>query len=178
MSTWWSGWSGTGRVVLDAVGAYAAVVVILRVSGKRTLAKLNAFDFVVTIALGSVLASVITSGEVPLLSGVLAVALLAGLQAAVAAVAARSSTLHRAVTSRPVALVRDGRIHDDALASQRVSRTELAAAARRHGLSDFADAALVVLETDGSISVLTEPPTPEVLGEVDARGVAGRNGPS
>ena len=70
------GWSGLGRVALSAALAYLALVVFLRFSGKRTLTKLNAFDLVVTIALGSVLASVITSRSVPLAEGVFALFLL------------------------------------------------------------------------------------------------------
>ena len=73
-------WSGLGRVLVVGTLAYAAVVVLLRVSGKRTLTKLNAFDLVVTVALGSTLATVLLSKNVALAEGVLAVALLISLQ--------------------------------------------------------------------------------------------------
>ena len=53
-------WFGIVRVALIGVCAYAALVVMLRVSGKRTLSKMNAFDFVVTVALGSTLATVLS----------------------------------------------------------------------------------------------------------------------
>lgn len=69
-------WSDVARVVVLGVLAYTAMVVVLRVSGKRTLAKLNAFDLVVTVALGSVLATIALSSEVSLLEGFAAIAVL------------------------------------------------------------------------------------------------------
>jgi len=63
--------------------------VVLRVSGKRTLAKLNAFDFVVTVALGSTLATILLNSTVSWAEGAVALAVLAGLQFLVAVVASR-----------------------------------------------------------------------------------------
>lgn len=65
-------WAGVLRVIVVGTCAYVAVVAMLRLSGKRTLAKMNAFDFVVTVALGSTLASIITSERVVLAEGVTA----------------------------------------------------------------------------------------------------------
>jgi uncharacterized membrane protein YcaP (DUF421 family) len=163
MSSWWSGWSGTGRVVLDAVFIYVAVIVVLRLTGKRTLAKLSAFDFVVTVALGSVLAAVITADDIPLADGVVAVALLAGLQFLVAFVSSRWPRLHHVVTSSPVVLVRDGEVLDQAVRDNRLSPDELAAAVRKQGIPDFGEVSALVLETDGTFSVLRSTPTAEVL---------------
>ena len=73
-------WAGFGRVLVVGPLAYAALVLVLRVSGKRTLTKLNAFDFVVTVALGSTLATILLSKDVALAEGVLALALLIGMQ--------------------------------------------------------------------------------------------------
>ena len=73
-------WFGLLRVMVVGVAAYAALVALLRASGKRTLAKLNAFDFVVTVALGSTLATVLLSKDVALAEGLRAFALLTGLQ--------------------------------------------------------------------------------------------------
>ncbi|MEI8624595.1 hypothetical protein P4S67_10000 [Pseudoalteromonas sp. B137] len=71
---------GLVRVLIIGVLGYVALVFWLRVSGKRTLSKWNVFDFVVTIALGSILASVIISKSVALLEGILAFVVLIGLQ--------------------------------------------------------------------------------------------------
>jgi uncharacterized membrane protein YcaP (DUF421 family) len=73
-------WTGLGRVLIVGTLAYAALVLLLRISGKRTLTKLNAFDLIVTVALGSTLATVLLSSSVALAEGVAALALLILLQ--------------------------------------------------------------------------------------------------
>ena len=72
------GWTGLWLVV--GTLAYIALVLLLRISGKRTLAKFNAFDFVVTVALGSTLATILLNNSIALAEGILALALLIGLQ--------------------------------------------------------------------------------------------------
>lgn len=69
---------------------YAGLVMILRVTGRRTLSKMNAFDFVVTVALGSTLTSAMLSSDVSVLEALLAFALLCALQFAITFVSVRS----------------------------------------------------------------------------------------
>ena len=83
---------GSSRVVVGTC-SYLSLLVLLRVSGKRTLAKLNAFDFVVIVALGSTLSSVLLSSDVALAEGVTAMVLLVGLQFLVAWLSVRSGTV-------------------------------------------------------------------------------------
>jgi uncharacterized membrane protein YcaP (DUF421 family) len=143
-------WSSLARTGLSAVIAYAAVIVFLRVSGKRTLAKMNAFDLVVTVALGSTLATVMTSKSLSLADGILALALLIGMQYAVAWVTVRSRGFERLVKSEPAALLRDGTLLDEAMQRERISNDEVLAAVRSAGIDDLARVRLVVLETDGN----------------------------
>lgn len=75
------GWDGAVRVVVAGILAYASIVVLVRVSGKRTLASMNAFDF--NVALGSLLASLILSRDVPIVDGVAGFLVLLSLQFAV-----------------------------------------------------------------------------------------------
>lgn len=147
-------WSGLARVLLVGALAYLALVAILRISGKRTLAKMNAFDLVVTVALGSTLATVLLSKDVALAEGVLAFALLAALQFVVAATSRRSRAVEALAKAEPRVLLADGRFRDEALAAERVTADEVRAAVRGAGLGDLALVAAVVLETDGSLSVI------------------------
>jgi uncharacterized membrane protein YcaP (DUF421 family) len=71
---WFDSWSDILRVVLAGSAAYAWLVALLRVSGKRTLAKLNAFDLVVTVAFGSTLATILLSSDVSWSEGAAALA--------------------------------------------------------------------------------------------------------
>ncbi|MEG9500709.1 MAG: DUF421 domain-containing protein [Methylorubrum extorquens] len=147
-------WSGLGRVLLVGPLAYVALVAILRISGKRTLTKLNAFDLVVTVALGSTLATVLLSKSVALAEGVLAMALLVFLQFAITWLAVRVSWVDGFIKSEPTLIVHEGRFLEQALVGQRVTKDEVLLALRSSGAGDLADVDAVVLETDGSMSVL------------------------
>ena len=83
-------WAGLGRVLLVGTLAYLALVFLLRISGKRTLTKLNAFDLVVTVALGSTLATVLLSSSVALAESVVALGLLIFLQYVITWLSVRS----------------------------------------------------------------------------------------
>jgi uncharacterized membrane protein YcaP (DUF421 family) len=142
------------RTLVVGVLAYLLLVVYLRVSGKRTLSKWNAFDFIVTIALGSTLASMLTSKNVALAQGALAFAVLVGLQFAITWLAVRSALLRRLIKSEPTLLLEDGSVLHDALRRQRVTESELRAAIRAKGIAALEDVHAVVLETDGTFSVV------------------------
>ncbi|MFC7610940.1 MFS transporter [Teichococcus aestuarii] len=162
-------WFGLLRVLVVGTLAYAALVFLLRLSGKRTLAKLNAFDLIVTVALGSTLATVLLNNSVALAEGVLAFALLAGLQYAVA-LSVRSTRFDALVKSEPSLLLHKGRFLDAALRAQRVTRDEVLSALRAAGVPGPEQALAVVLETDGTLSVLgSRPPGEEGDGAASSR---------
>jgi uncharacterized membrane protein YcaP (DUF421 family) len=164
-------WFGLLRVLVVGTLAYAALVALLRVSGKRTLSKLNAFDLVVTVALGSTLATVLLSKDVALAEGLLAFALLAGLQWAVAKLSLGSPRFGRLVKSEPRLLLHRGQFLGGALRDERVTREEVLAALRASGVADAAGVTAVVLETDGSFTVVRDA---RAAGASTLEGVAGR----
>lgn len=170
MQLFFDGWSGVGRTLLIGVLAYIAVVVFLRISGLRTLSKMNAFDFIVTIALGSTLATILLSKDVTLVEGVAALALLIAVQFAVTWSSARAPWIKRAVTGEPRLLLYQGHVLEHALKATRVTPDEVRTALRNSGVSAIADAHAVVLETDGSFSVL---PSGEPGSHTSLRGVRG-----
>ena len=98
---WFQSWSDLLRVLLVGTAGYAAVVVLLRVTGKRTLAKLNAFDLVVTVALGSTLATILLSADVSWSEGALALALLAGGSRRTHPLQLQTSLVERSSTAPP-----------------------------------------------------------------------------
>jgi uncharacterized membrane protein YcaP (DUF421 family) len=147
-------WTGLGRVLLVGTFAYVALVAILRISGKRTLTKLNAFDLVVTVALGSTLATVLLSKSVALAEGVLAMVLLVFLQFMITWLSVRSPGFRDLVKSEPSLIMHQGEFLDGAMRAQRITRDEVMAALRSNGVIDASQAAAVVLETDGTIAVI------------------------
>ncbi|WP_378948828.1 DUF421 domain-containing protein [Paracoccus sp. R86501] len=147
-------WFGLWRVLAVGTFGYLGLVIMLRVSGKRTLSKMNAFDLVVTVALGSILATVLLSDNVPLAEGMLALALLIGLQFVITSISVRSQRFRDLIKSEPTLLVHRGQYLEDSMRRQRITPEEIQAALRQAGHDDEASVQSVVLETDGSLSVV------------------------
>lgn len=167
---WFDSWSDLGRILVVGPLAYVALVAVLRLSGARTLSKLNAFDLVVTVALGSTLATVLLSADVSLAEGVLGLALLVLLQFVVSRTSLRWPAVERAVKSEPVLLYRGGFL-EVPMRRARVTEGEIRQAARGSGRASLQDVEAVVLETDGTLSVLSSAPD---LPDPGGDGTAGR----
>ena len=151
---WFESWESMSRTVIGGVVAYSALIMSLRISGKRTLAKLNAFDLVVTVALGSTVATVILSKDTPLSEGLIAIVLLILLQYVVSWSSVRSRRFRRLIKNEPALLLYEGVFLNDALRGARLTRDEIEASARSEGIEDLAAIRAVVLETDGTLSVV------------------------
>lgn len=147
---------GLLRVALISLVAYAALIVILRIAGKRSLAKLNAFDLIVTVALGSTLATVLLSKDVALGEGILAFIMLAALQWIVSRLSITSVSFRRLVRAEPRLLFENGNYLQVAMGRERVTPGEIEAAVRNAGRGRLEDAAAIVLETDGSMSLIVK----------------------
>ncbi len=154
MNDLFESWGGVLRVALVGTLAYAALVLVLRISGKRTLSKMNAFDLVITVALGSTLATVILSKDVALVEGIVAFALLSGLQFVVTWSSVRSSRIDRLVKAEPTLLFYRGSYLPGQMRSERVVEAEITAAVRQQGIASLEAVEAVVLETDGSFTVI------------------------
>jgi len=159
------GWDGVVRVVVGIL-AYTAIVVLVRVSGKRTLVSMNAFDCIVNVALGSLLATTVLSRDVPVVDGGAAFLVLLGLQFAVAWSSSRSTPVARLVRSQPSLLVYDGRFLHAAMRRERIGEAEALQALRSESIASVEDADALVLESSGSLSV-----------RMDAPALGGRSGP-
>lgn len=153
-----NGWTGLQRTLIVSVLAYVVLIGFLRISGKRTLSKMNAFDLVVTVALGSTLATVLLSKDVALAEGALAFATLIVLQFVVTWTSVRVGWVRRAVTGEASLVVHRGELLPQALRRERVTDSEVMAALRGAGMSALAEAEAVILETDGSLSVARRGP--------------------
>ena len=154
---WFDSWSDLGRILVVTPLAYSALVAVLRISGARTLSKLNAFDLVVTVALGSTLATVLLSSDVSLSEGVLALVLLVALQIRGQLVVAPLDVggAHREERAGPAVPLG---FLPGPMRRARVTEDEVRQAARATGKASLDDVAAVVLETDGTLSVLPAVP--------------------
>lgn len=161
-------WASLGKTLLAVVLIYPLLVVVLRAGGKRTLAKMNAFDFIVAVAIGSLLASTVLS-TASLAEGVGAIAALVALQTLITWLSVRSDRFEALVKSQPTLVFHDGRFLEGPMREQRVTREEIRNAIRTSSSASVEDTAAVVLESDGSFSVLgtVESGKAEALAGVD-----------
>lgn len=155
-SNWlFKNWSDVLRILVVGVASYAGLVLFLRISGKRTLSKMNAFDFVITVAFGSTVATILLNTRVSLVEGLTALALLILMQYSVAFFNSQSQLLHRITKSEPRMLFYKGEFLDDALKHERVARSEVLQAIRSSGNESVESIEAVILETNGYFSVVT-----------------------
>lgn len=148
-----SDWYNVGRSVVIAAVGFLALIIILRVSGKRTLSKMNVFDFVFVVAVGSVFAATIVEKDVTLLEGLVALTTLVVIQVALAAIAARSKRFERLINGEPTLVFSRGQFLRASLRSEHLTEEEVRAAIREQGVTRVEDVDAVVLENDGTLTV-------------------------
>jgi len=159
------GWRPLVRIVVVGVSMYVTLVVFLRLSGSRTLATMNAFDFIVTVAIGSAFGRALTAKAVALAEAVVAFALLVSLQYVVTRLQVRWPVVSRAVTNPPTLLYFRGEFLKDAVRSERVTEDEIRTAARKNDHASLAEVEAVVLESSGEFSVVPSVDDPEAFAE-------------
>ena len=147
-------WGTVGFVVLGTVATYVSTLAAIRLAGRRTVAELSAFDVVVTVAIGSLVASTAASDDPGYAQGVTALVTLLVLQVVIAALRQRSATLRRLLDFKPETVVDGGRVHlpSGPLSSQ-MTWDELQSKLRERGVFDLDDVILVVVEPTGELSV-------------------------
>ncbi|MEX0609290.1 MAG: YetF domain-containing protein [Balneolaceae bacterium] len=147
-------WSSLGRTFFITILAYISIILLLRSSGKRTLSKMNAFDFVVTVAFGSSLATVALNKSVPLIDGILVFALLIFLQLSITWLSVRFKKVKRLVTSQPTLLLYKGDVFEKILKRERITIEEIHQSAREKGIDSLEDIDAIILETTGDVTII------------------------
>ena len=148
------GWTPVIRTLVLGVLAYFGLVLLLRISGKRTLSKMNAFDFVVTVAIGSTLATILLSRNVTLAQGITAFAVLVFLQYFITFVSVRFQPFNKLIKAEPRMLYYRGDYLEGAMKHERVTRDEVLAKVRNAGYASLEKIDAIVLETDGELTVV------------------------
>lgn len=133
---------------------YVALIAMLRITGKRSLSKFNIFDFVITIALGSVFASTLTSSDVKLAQSITAIVILLGGQYIISQLALHAEGFENIIKSDPALLYSGGSLNRVTMKRERVTEREVLQAVRKSGSASLDDVEAVILETDGTMSVI------------------------
>ena len=142
------------QFVLRAVLVYFAVMVLVRLSGKRAVGQFTPFDLVLLILIGNAVQNGLNGGDNSLTAALILSATLLALNYAVAFLSARVPAVRKVVEGEPVMLARDGHVFRDVLRRELVSRADFDKAMREAGVSDAEEIHLAELETDGRITII------------------------
>ena len=142
------------QMCMAAVFIYIYIIIITRLAGKRTFAKMTSVDFAVTIAMGSILADAVNKPVSSLMPAFVSLALLAILQVVFSKILASSDSIEKLTTNTPLLLMKDGIILEDNLKRSLVSRADLMGKLREANVLQISQVKAVVFETTGDISVL------------------------
>ncbi len=146
-------WDKVGVIALSSVVIYAAVILFTRIAGKRSFSKMSSFDFAMTVAVGSIIATTILSSSVKLIESVIGLALVYTLQISIA-LARRIKWVQKVVDNEPLLLMDGSNILQENLRKARVTEGDLRSKLREANVTQFSQIKAVVFETTGDISVL------------------------
>src|SRR5689334_21495947 len=142
------------QIVLRTGVIYLLVLIGVRLSGKREVGQMTPFDLTLLLLLSKSVQNAMTGPDTSLVGGVAAACTLVILNDFVADVSGVNRRFRRFIQGEPTMLIHDGEVIEAHMAKEHVSMDELERAMREHGLSDYHQVAIAVLEVDGSISFL------------------------
>jgi uncharacterized membrane protein YcaP (DUF421 family) len=148
------GLTDAGNIVLRTVIIYGALLVGLRLAGKRELGQMTPFDLVVILLIANAVQNAMVGSDVSVTGGLIAAAALVTINYGVALARERLPLFKRAVEGSPTVLINDGTFVAENLRREQLSDDEVLMAIREHGVAELKDVKLAVLETDGSISIV------------------------
>ena len=165
IDTWFNGLDRLESVTISAIVFYFLIILMTRLAGKRTTGQMNNFDWIVTVAVGSLAASGILLKDVSIADAALSIAILFALQWLVTWLVLRSDLVCRLIKARPRLLLDNGHIKEKAMRHERISEAEIYDALREQGFVRLADANWVILENDGKLTVI--PHSDTTLGDAE-----------
>ncbi|RLT38341.1 MAG: DUF421 domain-containing protein [Chloroflexi bacterium] len=142
------------EIALRTALIYGALLLALRLAGKRELGQMTPFDLVVILLVANAVQNAMVGPDTSLTGGLVAAGVLILTNYGLAALRARVPWLRSAIEGHAVLLINDGAFIEANLRKERVGREEVLMALREHGVDDPTNVRLAVLETDGTISVV------------------------
>ncbi|MCC2600570.1 DUF421 domain-containing protein [Sphingobacterium sp. FBM7-1] len=155
-NVFFNNWQSILETFLLGLLAYIALIIIVRISGKRTLSQMREFDFIVTVALGSTLATIFLSKDVTLADGIVGLSVLISLQYLLAYLSTRSTKFSRLISSEPTLVFYKGSFLQTALRKERVTEDEVRAVLRSKGVTSIELVEAVVMEVNGQFTVVEQ----------------------
>jgi uncharacterized membrane protein YcaP (DUF421 family) len=143
-----------GEIVLRTAVIYLVVLLGVRLSGKREVGQMTPFDLVLLLLISNSVQNAMTGPDTSVIGGVAAALTLLVMNYLIAELSGTNRRFRKIVQGQPTLLVHDGNVLNGHMSKEHVSMDELERALREHGVNNYHDVALAVLEVDGSISCL------------------------
>ena len=150
------------EIILRSAIIYVVVLIGLRLTGKREVGQMTPFDLVLLLLIANAVQNAMTGPDTSVTGGIIAAATLLVLNMVVTRLVLLNRRVRHVVEGSPTLLIHHGKVLNDHLEKENVSVEALHQALREHGVADFSDVSLAVLEIDGSISVLKHDDMPTV----------------
>lgn len=155
-------------VIIRTVIIYTALFAAMRLLGKRQLGEMEVSEFVIAALIADLASNTLQDIGVPLINGLVPVAVLFCLEVLVAGITLKSVRLRGIIFGRPSILILRGRINQPEMIKNRFTTDELMEELRSQGMNDISKIEFAVLETDGRLNIITFPAegavTPSMLG--------------
>ena len=142
--------------LLRPVLVYIVLLMIFRVASKRELAQATLFDFLIILLISNVVQNAIIGNDNSVLGAIAGAVVMVSLSAALNKITSRSRNLRIILEGKPVLLVKNGKIFDEIMKQNSVSRNDLLSSIRKAGILRLCDVAYAILELDGTISILKD----------------------
>ena len=147
-------WQQVLGISLSALGLYGGLIVFTRLMGLRSFSKLSSYDFAMTVAIGSILASTILSDSPSLAQGLVAVAVLFLIQGTISVIRRKSKPLKSLIDNQAIILMAHGEYFCDNLKEANLTKSDVQEVLRRNGLKAKSEVFAVIMETTGDMSVI------------------------
>jgi uncharacterized membrane protein YcaP (DUF421 family) len=142
------------HLVLRAVVVYVFLMIALRVAGRRETGQMTSFDLVLLLVLSNAVQNSINAGDNSLAGGLVSATTLLTLNWVMGFAASRWAWFDRLVEGRPVRIITDGKIHEAALARERITLAQLRSGLRKQGIESVPECKRAVLEPDGTLTAV------------------------
>lgn len=156
ITQYWDGWDPIVHTLITVTVGYIALLIMLRISGPRTMASMTPLDVIVAVTLGSAFGRTVTAKTVPLAQVLVAIVVLVGLQWFFGWLRRRSPKVRSIMDSPPILLYYQGQFQSAALRRHQLVEDDVHTAARQSGHGSLNAVAAVILQQDGSLGVITE----------------------
>lgn len=154
----WTDFEPLLRIIVVGTISYVGLILLLRVSGKRTLASMNAFDFIITVTIGSAFGRILTAKGVSIAEALTTFVLLISLQYLVTYISIYSPKFSKMVSSQPTLLYYKGEFLNKNLRKERVKQQEVLSAVRSKKIKSLNNVEAVIFESNGSFSIIEKSP--------------------